>query len=113
MLQSFVARSALVPLQSAAIPETALSVDSLLLCQHKQIVIQPVHVTFPVLLFWARVQPVHHQLVGHSRTQVLRQSHIRVAHKLTTVKLQKRQLVRVFLAHMKRYQASVSDEPVA
>ena len=69
LLQSFVARSGLVPLQSVAIPETALSVDSLLLCLCEQIVIQPVHVSFPVLLFWARVQPVHHQLVGHSRSQ--------------------------------------------
>ena len=49
--------------------ETALSVDSLLLCHHEQIVVQPVHVSFPVLLFWARVQPVRHQLVGHSRPQ--------------------------------------------
>ena len=67
-LQSFVARSALVPLQSVAIPETALSVDSLLLCHYKQIVIQPVHASFPFLLFLARVQLVRHQLVGHSRS---------------------------------------------
>ena len=64
LLQSFIARSALVPLQSVAIPETVLSVDSPMLCHYKQIVIQPVHVSFPVLLIWARVQPVHHQLVG-------------------------------------------------
>ena len=64
-LQGFVARSALVPLQPVVIPETVLSVDSLLLCHHKQIVIQPAHASFPVLLFWARVHPVHHQLVSH------------------------------------------------
>ena len=69
LLRSFVARSALVPLQSVAFPETVLSVDSLLLCHYKQIVIQPVHVSSPVLLFWARAQSVHHQLVGHSRSQ--------------------------------------------
>ena len=69
LLQSFVARSAVVPLQPAVIPETALSIDSLLLCHYKQIVIQLAHASFPVLLFWARVQPVHHQLVGHSRSQ--------------------------------------------
>ena len=51
LLRSFVARSALVPLQSVAFPKTALSVDSLLLCDYKQIVIQPVHVSSPVLLF--------------------------------------------------------------
>ena len=71
--QSFVARSALVPLRSVAIPETALSVDSLWLRHYKQIVIQPVHASFPVLLFLARVQVVHHQLVGHSRSQVVLQ----------------------------------------
>ena len=41
LLRSFVARSALVPLQSVALPETVLSVDFLLLCHIKQIVIQP------------------------------------------------------------------------
>ena len=46
--QTFVACSALVPLQSVAIPGTVLSVDSLLLCHNKQIVIQPVHVSSPV-----------------------------------------------------------------
>ena len=61
----------MVPLQSVAIPETALIVDSLLLCHYKPIIIQLVHVSFPVLLFWARVQPVHrHQLLGHSRSHV-------------------------------------------
>ena len=70
LLRSFVARLALVPLQSVAIPVTVLSVDSLLLCHYKQIVVQPVHVSLPVLLFWARVQLVHHQLVGHSRSQL-------------------------------------------
>ena len=69
LLQSFVARSALVPLQPVVISETALSVDSLLLCHYKQIVTQPAHSSFPVLLFWARVHPVHHQLVRHSRSQ--------------------------------------------
>ena len=63
LLRSFVARSALVLLQSVACPETVLSVDSLLLCHYKQIVIQPVHVSSPVLLSWARAQSVHHQLV--------------------------------------------------
>ena len=38
----------MVPLQSVAIPETVLSVDSLLLCHYKQVVIQPVHVSLPV-----------------------------------------------------------------
>ena len=61
LLQNLVARSALVPLQSVAIPETV--------CHYKQIVIQIVHISSPVLLLWARVQPVHHQLVGHSRSQ--------------------------------------------
>ena len=65
-LQGFVARSALVPLQPVVTPETVLSVDSLLLCHYKQIVIQPAHASFPVLLFWARVHPV---LVRHSRSQ--------------------------------------------
>ena len=67
LLWSFVARSALVPLQSVVIPDTVLSVDSLLLCHYKQIVIQPAHASFPVLLFWARVHPVHHQFMRHSR----------------------------------------------
>ena len=67
LLQIFVARSALVPLQPVVIPKTVLSVDSLLLCHYDQIVLQPAHASFPVLLFWARVQPVHHQLVRHSR----------------------------------------------
>ena len=39
------------------------------MCHDKQIVIQLVHASFPVLLFWARVHPVHHQLVRHSRSQ--------------------------------------------
>ena len=60
LLRSFVARSALVPLQTLALPETVSSVDSLLLCHYQQIVIQPVHVSAPVLLFWARAQSVHH-----------------------------------------------------
>ena len=63
LLWSFVARSALV------IPETVLSVDSLLLCHYKQILIQPAHASFPVLLFWARVHPARHQLVRHSRSK--------------------------------------------
>ena len=63
LLQSLVARSALVPLQSVAIPETV--------CHYKQNVIQPVHISSPVLLLWARAQPVPHQLVGHSRSQLL------------------------------------------
>ena len=70
LLQSFVARSALVPLQSVAIPETALIVDSLLLCHYNQIVIQPVHASFPVLLFWARVQPVHYWWDIHDHSYV-------------------------------------------
>ena len=53
------------------IPETVLSVDSQLLCHYKQIVIQPVHVSSPVLLLWARVQPVHHQLEVHPRSQLV------------------------------------------
>ena len=69
LLQIFVARSALVPLQPLVIPETVLSVDSLLSCHYKQIVIQPAHASFPVLLFRARVHLVHHQLVRHSRSQ--------------------------------------------
>ena len=69
LLRSFVARSALVPLQSVAFPETVLSVDSKLLWHYKQIVIQPVHVSSPVL-FWARAQSVHLQLVRHSRSQL-------------------------------------------
>ena len=54
---------ALVPLQSVAFPEAVLSVDSLLLCHFQQIVIQLVQVSSPVLLFWARAQSVHYQLV--------------------------------------------------
>ena len=69
LLRTLVARSVLVPLQSVAFPETVLSVDALLLCHYKQIAIQPVHVSSPVLLLWARAQSVHHQLVGHSRSQ--------------------------------------------
>ena len=69
LLWSFVARSALVPLQSVMIPETVLSVDSLLLFHCIQIVIQPAHASFPALLFSARVHPVHHQLMRHSRSQ--------------------------------------------
>ena len=69
LLWGFVARSALAPLQSVVIPETVSSVDSLLFCHYKQIVIQPVHASFPVLLFWARVHPVYHQLIRHSRSQ--------------------------------------------
>ena len=67
LLQSFVARSALVP------HETGLSVDSLLLCHYKQIVIQPANASFPVLLFRARVHLVHHQLKRHSRSHQERQ----------------------------------------
>ena len=70
LLQSFVARSALVRLQPVGILETVLSVDSLLLCHYKQIVIQRAHASFPVLLFRARVHPVHRQLVRHSRSQI-------------------------------------------
>ena len=69
LLWSLVARSALVPLRSVVIPATVLSVDSLLLCHYKRNVIQPAHASFSVLLFWARVHPVHHQLVRHSRSQ--------------------------------------------
>ena len=51
LLWSFVARSALIPLQSVVIFETVLSVDFLLLCHYNWIVIQPAHASFPVLLF--------------------------------------------------------------
>ena len=54
LLWSSVARSGLVPLQSVVIPETVLSVDSLLLCHYKQIVIQLAHASFPVLLLGTR-----------------------------------------------------------
>ena len=69
LLWSFVARSALIPLQSVVLPETVLSVDFLSLCHYKQIVIQPAHASFPVLLFWARVHPVHRQLIRLSQSQ--------------------------------------------
>ena len=41
----------------------------LLMSHYRQIVIQPAYASVPVLLFWARVHPVHHQLVRHSRSQ--------------------------------------------
>ena len=86
LLWSFVARSALVPLQSVVIPETVLSVDSPVLCHYKQIVIQPAHASFPVVLLWARVHP---SSAGETFTITVGSTVLRVTLKFHTFKFER------------------------